>query len=58
MIYAMPATIEAEKPLKIAELVDILQIGSCSICRYSAFPSFIQLVLLSVLFWLEYFSYK
>ena len=29
----------AAKPLKIAEIVDILQIGSCSICRYSFFPS-------------------
>ena len=29
----------AAKPLKIAEIVDILQIGSCSICKYSFFPS-------------------
>ena len=35
----MPATMVAAKPLKIAEIVDILQIGSCSICRYSFFPS-------------------
>lgn len=38
-VAEMPSTIVAANPLKIADIVDILQTGSCTIYRYSFFPS-------------------
>ena len=35
----IPATMVEQKPLYIADIVDILFIGSCIICRYALFSS-------------------